>query len=251
MTLMHFGRSKRLLRLLEEAPAPTPWGWKTYPPFTGPNSKTLVWKEDRHIVSLVEQGNEDSVYLALSFYCYVLKLDPDRFLVWYDTGPTISPEAFRVHLICSTSLAKIQRLPVYNSSVHNESSQICYDGKKVTADIPTKMVRGIHSFSFPDEMKSVNSIAVLVAGTDRPIRHASGTGFSGTSVYILQPAMDKIEVVPLDWWNDSKTDFSYMWIRRVILDSQSGTLVGDGKGALAFEMHRRLWNHSKWTKRNL
>lgn len=251
MTFLHFGRSKRLLSLLEEAPAPTPWGWKTYPPITGPNSKTLVWKENKYIVSLVEQGNEDFAYLALSFYCYVLKLDTDRFLVWYSTGPTRSPEALRVHLIYSTGLAKIQTLPVYNSSVHSELSQIRYNGEQVSADIPTKMARGVHSFNFPDAMKSMNSVAVLVNGTDRPIRHASGTGFPGTSVYILQPAMDQIEVVPLDWWNNKKTDFDYLWIRRVILDSQSGTLVGDGKGALAFEMHRRLWNHSRWTKRNL
>ena len=192
------------------------------------------------------------VYLALSFYCYSLQTTENRILIWHHLGPAMSPTAIRVHLFKASSLKPVDRMPVYNNLVHDESNKIAHvEGGHLYVDIPTKKTRGIHSFTFPDEMKTISDTAILVSGTDRSIRDPFGSGFPGQSVYILEFAADGIEAVPLDWWNDSEADFGYLWIQRIILDQHTRGLVGDGKGALPFVMYRDQKNDSRWVKHNL
>ena len=104
MTSLRTDESKRLMRLLDTAPAPTLWAWKTYPPILGPKGKILVWKSDKNNVKLVEEKAEETVYVGLGFYCYVHPVNKDNLMIWYHVGPAVSPVAVRVHLFDTRGL---------------------------------------------------------------------------------------------------------------------------------------------------
>ena len=77
---------------------------------------------------------------------------------------------------------------------------------------------------------------MLVHGTDEPRPWFANSDFPGESVYVVKPVEGRLEVLPVDWWNNGNHDFGYEWLWRIIIDPETGNLVGDGKGALPFLM---------------
>ena len=236
--------------ILETAPAPTPWAWMRFPGVSGPNGRSLVWKRKENTVLLVDERNEETPYLALAFYCYVKQVGRDQLLVWYHVGRTVKPDTVRMHLVESKNLSLIQRMPVYNRLMHDDASQISYEGARVTVDIPTGLSRGVHaSVHFPDAMKAIQEIIIIAHGTDKPKRHLIGTAYHGESVYIVKPVANQIDVLPLDWWNNGEHDFGYEWIKRIVRDHETGKMVGDGARISPFLLDSNSGSFLQWITR--
>ena len=235
----------RLMGLLDASPAPTPWGWEKFPPLSGPDGKALVWKRDQHTVQLVEKQDENMVYLGLAFYCYVMRIRENNLLVWYHLGPVGSPYMVRFRLFDTRSLSSVQKMPLYNNLVHEESSQISYNGPQISLDLPIGMARGLQQVNFPEEMRIIEEVHLVAPGSDRTPKHPV-PGFPGESVYILRPAKGQVEVVPLDWWNDGDFDFMYQWIARIARDPKTGKLVGDGVRISPFLMDPHTGRFEGW-----
>jgi hypothetical protein len=58
-------------------------------------------------------------------------------------------------------------------------------------------------------------------------------------LYILKPRSGKVEVWPLDWWNNGDFDFGYEWITHVARDPATKNIVGAGVRIYPFMMDPR------------
>lgn len=231
--------SRRLAEILRQSPGPSPWYSVGFPRIAGPAGVKLRWLEVRAptwATVLVPEGQEEPVYGALGFYCYVWGLAPHRMLVWDHVGEQLSPRAVRISLLDTSLFEPLDTIPDLGSE---SETHVAFEGHPVSViDVPTTLGTGIHSVVFPEGLRELPEILVLVHASPPDRKPARGQSWV-ESLYVLKPSQNALRVLPLDWWNSGDFDFGYEWIAQIAHDPVTDNFVGDGFRILPFLMDRR------------
>jgi len=239
---------ERLTKLSSRVPGPLPWNVDSLPTVSGPDGTELRWKESDHSTVLASE-KDGSNYLALGLYCRVLPVAKHNLVVWYQLM-TREPLRFgnlRIDVIDTRLLQPLKTIPDLDSDRNSGEPPIALaSGPFAKADIPVPQGIGRLTYQFPDALKGISEVLVLVAGGTKH-RGLLGTRI-GEALYVLKPPEDIIEVFSLDWWDKGNFDFGDEWITRVARDPSTGNIVGEGVRILPFLMDPRC-NFLGWIER--
>ena len=119
-------------------------------------------------------------------------------------------------------------IPDFEKASKQGGDSIAFNGGMVaTVDLPTAWSHGRYQFSFPNEMRFVQEMFILVH-TNPPGESQETRPKPHEAIYRVKPADGTVNVIPLDWYNHGDFDFGYEWVTQVALDSVTGKIVGNG-----------------------
>ncbi len=197
------------LLLLQQAPGPSPWSCKLPVPSA---LGSLTWKQVDGLCGVnVLQDPEGLPRLVLPMYVWFQVLDEGWMLIWQmsPTARGANPESIVVHLINVDHLRVLadlrerftRRLTL--AEMYSVPSEFC-----VCAEISTAYAPGKHELSLPPAFDRVPEFFVVTQNPALP----KAPGAASICIYAVDPAAQRIEIYPQDWFNDGSYDYAYQWI---------------------------------------
>jgi hypothetical protein len=185
------------------------------------------------------------VLLRLGLHCYALKANDDRLLVWRQVRSAPPENVVRMSLFDTTSLKPIRR-----ASKGRPGDPIIYEsGLLGEVDLPASWEVGLHPFAFPEAMRGIPEVLVLVhtiEGWDPRLRKRDWKARRLTTIYCVRPTDSVVDALPLNWARSIEGHFH--WIARIVRDPMSGKILGDGAGVGRFLLDDRA-NFLGWIRK--
>lgn len=240
---------KRLRTLLEDAPGPTNWWWKTKRrPVRGPGGKSLEWRSTAEVMWEMwltdRSGLTATKYLRMSLYCWAHPVAEDRLLIWRQFPLPPPRNVVRLSLFDTASLEPIRTL--MRSRKVEKAAKPFWDmvafkgGLLAEADLPGDWTAGTHLFAFPPPMDDLAELPMPVAtfpGRTNLEGRRTLKRYVLPSLYLARPKEGLVEVLTLGWAKSALS--SRRWIARVVRDPLTRNLLGDGIRVPPFLMDSR------------
>ncbi len=243
------GEVDRLKRILAEAPGPTNQDQTKYEMLQGPHGTKLHWTSypDTNWEKLLRDVKPlmGPVLLRMGLHCYALKDTEDRLLIWRQIRVPPPGNILRMSLFDTTSLQ-----PIGRRSKRRLGDPIIYEsGLLAEVDLPATWEAGLQTLAFPDAMRGIPELLVLVHAIQRwkpGLPKAAWKTQRRTIIYVVRPSRSEVEAFPLEWARSVEGRFH--WIARVARDPTSDRIVGDGAGVGLFLLDNHA-NFLGWIRR--
>ena len=233
---------KRLRKIIDNAPGPSPWYFRDPKLSLTSNSSNLKWENagNEHPFSgkSILKTPDNRILLILDFYCYVLQLKQHKFLVWYEETNKTPDKAAFIHLsiIDADKLEPIGDLSAACISMKESNTKVFYKGgTPVHTSIRANIAEGKHEIDLPDEFKEIDELLMLA--------HMSTNKLG---IYSILPRKSVMEVYPQDWFNNGNYDYGYEWVTRMARDDTTQKICGDGMRIGNFVLDSTNRNIEKW-----
>lgn len=92
---------------------------------------------------------------------------------------------------------------------------------------------GEYEHDFPPALRHVREILVLAPSPE-------------LRLLVLRPHVNRVEVIPQDWFNQGDFDFGYQWVTRVVREPKTGSIVGEGMRMGVFQLDESGRQVSRW-----
>ncbi|HEV2912395.1 MAG TPA: hypothetical protein VGX92_03670 [Pyrinomonadaceae bacterium] len=231
--------------VLAKAPGPSPWYLLSAGPELTSSHGALVWfpAGDDEISTgkvLLTTSNGEAIAI-FDFYCYVLPMKHNRFLVWYEEkeqlGSTPATQSFIELLILDAdklgvigdTQAAFEEMKARGIKVFQRNGEVS------SFRIQTSMNEGQHELKLPDAFSELDEILVLAHSTA-----------GNLCLFIVKPKEESLEIIPQDWFNKGPYDFGYQWPTRVARDPETGQIFGEGIRLGVFVLDNSLRQVLKW-----
>ncbi|MGH9947151.1 MAG: hypothetical protein ACRD6X_08135 [Pyrinomonadaceae bacterium] len=237
-------------KVLKHAAGPAPWYIRAFPP----RLNGVIWKDSAEIypdtgATLLTKQNGDVVAIV-GMYCYVLAINENRLVVWYQRYDTVSIRHVKTINFCFLDVADLK--PIRNvqkilEKLPNKPNdlEVHYESEN-RFEVPTDLEPGTHSVVYPEEFSFTDELLIWGYNTSELFRPSFGKN-NDLCLFILRPLSGTVEIIPQDWFNNSEDlDFGYQWVTRVARDVTTGRIFGDGIRISQFALDKSLRNVEKW-----
>lgn len=218
--------SEAALRLIREAPGPSPWWCRgTVPSAFG----ALRWeqaKAPKPTGSNLLIDTENRPRLVLPMYVWLRLLDDGWMLLWRRHPSHGEPAQVIAELIQLDNLKVLTHIEERVSQASSQQRPI-FDiapGFASTFEMITAMSPGTHSLDMPEAFQRVPEFFIISENAALPQK----PGTASCCIYAIDPGRQTVEVIPQDWFNDGRLDYGYQWITCAARDSESKRLIVGG-----------------------
>lgn len=220
---------------ISKVPGPSPWYLLSAKPKLSSKYGTLSWQEagkkERMIGKVVLKTQRHEPLAIFDFYCYVLNLSRNHFLVWYwneDQLMKIKIPSVEIMIINTDKLKKLNDVQKACDEMKKNNKKIHFSPEAIkrSISIPGNLKFGVNKITIPDEFKEINELLIL--GESTLIKRKPFHDYNNIAIYALRPKMNNVEIIPQDWFNYGNYDFGYQWITRVARDPLTHTIFGEG-----------------------
>jgi len=167
---------------------------------------------------------------VLGFYNWVLQLGDDALLIWhqdldFDDGRS-APITFSVFRPRESSVLAADLESICASMDADRQPAVYGSDPGTLFSLDTTEAGHSVSAPFPDEMRDMKELLLWChsSGVQRPDPH----GANNVALIVARPAESTYHLYPQDWFNISDVDFGYQWVTRVMRDSRTGRVHGEG-----------------------
>jgi hypothetical protein len=221
---------RRLQRLVEQAPGPAPWYWKSFPEVATASGARYEWTYHgeqgalAYLVTLNEAGKANDPLLALNTYCTPFAMPEGLLGMW-------CPEGRSMIRILAFDPRKLQVF-AFEEIVgwFKNSSDRVFSKTEPVADLEfsAELPEGTHELAFPPEFASLPEFGVTAA------RKTMAAEDAACAVFVLYPQAGLLQVLPQSWFHAGEYEVGKQWITRVMRDPVSHRIIGDGFRIPAF-----------------
>jgi len=233
--------STRIKDLLWRTVGPTPWYWKTFPPFRSLAGQSFVWTHHGeqgpigHLVTLGLEQEPDKARLALNTYCRPFLVPPHSLGVWCPEGRNIRITYFDPDQLKGFDLAEV-------AGWFKPSSDRIYATTAPVAELEVSLALppGMHNVEVPVELRSIDEL--IVPTSYKAIRDDEPA--FALFVFYLQAGL--VEVLPQKWFTAVQYRVGQQWITRAARDPESHHIVGECFGVGTFLLEEDGCRLAEW-----
>jgi hypothetical protein len=223
--------SDRRLSLLQGAPGPSPWYWKTFPKLRGHSGQHFTWTyhgnegELAYLVTLGLQQEPSTARLALNTFCTPFAMGADRVGIWCPEPGSLRIVCFELDKLAGFSFAEIV-------GWFKQSNDKIYSASEPLAEfeVSSRLQDGMQKVDVPEEFRGIDEL--LLVGS----RPTKTRGDAAANIYVAYPQAGLVEVLPQRWFTAEQYEVGRQWIARVARDPQSHCLLGEGVRIGSFEL---------------
>jgi hypothetical protein len=238
---------------LNGVPGPSPWYLRGTPAIQTRTHGALAWRDvkgDETCTGKVALRDvHGNGYLVLDFYCYFSPLPQQQAILWHPETPGAETPAWsfadvRFRMLDLERLQKLDVAEACGAMTRSKNPVVLAGGEISSVTVPSSLPPGMNAVTFPSEFWSFQEMLVLV--------HSTADGSSdfqekmNLCIWSVQPALDRIEVFPQDWFNHGAYDFGYQWVTRVARDASTNSVIGEGVRLRKFRLDGSLRNIEAW-----
>ena len=223
----HFG-------LFDNVPGPSPWyltpatrtvqGFRWQSAGDGPprSGKTILVGSDGPVA-------------VLDFYNYVRVLDDSSLLIWHQQwSESVPSEPVRLLVVQPQRLTPLPEdlVSVYeNMSEHRIPVTLGGRPDSELSLVTHNCVDELRA-QFPEELRSLEELLILCHCSG--IRTAAAREQGDSALLVVHPPRSTYRLYPQDWFNCGGRDYGYEWITRVVRNTSSGQVHGEGQRIAPF-----------------
>jgi len=207
--------------VLRGAPGPSPWYLRADPP----KIDAVTWEEYEEDGGTVLLKRANDVLAVIGMYCYLLTLDSDTLLVWYQQHDNEFRDFIDFEVL---NLERLKPISDVSLAVHRLKSKKNYIFTEDT--LLTRFRLSVNSaelknhYEFPEEFQSLDELLILAHQTGQPREVIA----SSLCLFVLRPRSREYEIYPQDWFNDGSLDYGYQWVTRVAREPHTKKIYGEG-----------------------
>ena len=253
-----FWNRKKSRKIPLRAPGPSPWYLRSPNASIRTPSGEWSWRsyDDERtsgISRLISPSGE--TVLFLEFNCYVLPLNSEHILIWYETGReaeecTIQPKIIFLTLDIS-KLEAFKNHQLMAQQLRDEKRKVLFQGgSPVEFEFISSVLEGTHVINAPKSFSELGEILVL-ADYGEVENSSNHWDKMYRAIYSFKFAHDFVEVLPQKWFNEGDYDFDYQWITRVERNSDTGKIVGEGIRLGNFELDDSFTQIGQWLEQDV
>ena len=233
------------LTLLEKAPGPSPWYWKSFPEVRGASGQRYAWTyhgsegELAYLATLSLEQEPSTARLALNTYCLPFPVPPDRLGIWCPEPGGLRILCFDPDQLAAFSLGEIV-------GWFKQSNDRIYSTTPPLAEfeVSSSLAEGMHPIDIPQEFRSLDEL--LLSG-HRPSRTRAD---AACNIYVVYPQAGLVEVLPQRWFTASEYEIGRQWIARLVRDPFSHGIVGECVRTGKFLLNTDGRDIAEWLERD-
>lgn len=236
--------------ILHNAPGPSPWYLRAFPPKLSNAVFEEAGNDELTAGKIYLKRLDNKVIAMIDMYCYLKPIDDGRLLLWYQRydkqfGVFGHSRTVDFVILDTNKLLPIEDISSALRRLKNERLYIFRGGKDSKLfSLPTDRDVGEHFIEFPDEFKNFGELLVLGHSTATEFQDDPRT--QSLCIFILHPQINRMEIIPQDWFNTGNLDYGYQWVTRVARDPLSRKIFGEGFRISRFVLDDSLRNVEKW-----
>jgi hypothetical protein len=196
---------------------------------------------------LLQDANGETLAVT-DFHCYVQTRPGHRLLVWYaeEEGEDAAfRRDIRFRLLDADRLRPIRDFDAGYAQLGSRSRFYAEGGELATVALSTALADGVHEVTLPESLRDLGEVLVLAHSTAHG-RRENHHDTMHLCLWILDTVGGRLTILPQDWFNNGKYDFSYQWVTRVARVPQTGDLVGEGIRLGVFQLGRSGRRVAHW-----
>ena len=225
--------------VLANAPGPSP-----YYRGGGPQIPGFTWSAgagETTGAAILSSG--DGAVLVLDFYNYALLAGPDALLVWHlapvDSGPT-APVVLRLFALSNLEPLKGDLGTLCASMRQAKLPLVSASGPLCEFPMPTTVASECEKVTFPEQVAHLEELLILCHSS--AVEESPPAKRSNLALLVARPRDGTYNLVPQDWFNFAKLDYSYQGVKRVARNPATGEVHGDGVRIEPFVLDPTLRN---------
>ncbi len=233
-----------LRQQLESTVGPTPWYWKTFPPFRSRAGLRFLWTHHGeqgpvgYLVSLALEQEPDKPRLALNTYCRPFIVPPHFLGIWCPEGRNLRLACFDLDLLKPFDLAEV-------AGWFKPSADRIYATSPPLVDfeVPLTLAPGMHKIEVPPALQSVDEV---IAPTSYKAMSNDDPAFA---LFVLYLQAGLVEVLPQKWFTAAQYHVGPQWISRAARDAESHRIFGECYGIGTFLLEEDGCKLAEWVEK--
>ena len=224
----------RLAKLLEDAPGPAPWYWRSFPSFRR-GGETWSWEVEPkgHVGEwpALRRRSDGARCFLPGFYCYAVDAGNGRLLAWR------SQEGGAVE-IALHDVDRLDHVEIPND--HPRRDRDTYAPGALEGFRMPPLAPGTYEGYSPHTPVELDELLLLTtpAGPEE--------NDPALAITAWEPRTGRVTVSPQPWFTAATHDLGYEWVTKVARDPESGRVIGAGIRIRAFELEDDATTVRRW-----